>query len=324
MQREDLHGSQKNHLYVIFGIRWLSSNPPVPALIRLPAPHAPVSDHRTHRPSGNVIGEIGATHIRVPKPPCSVRKQYTNFNGFSPRSSSGPWTSAARSSWFESGAPGSLRDESVLKKTSLYRQIQAEQKKNKTKTTSKNTTKNKAKNKVTPSGEKNAAVPAPGACILGDSAFAERPWLRRPIPNPQTREESYFNHRHGGSRREAGVGDEVPGRARAFGRLKRLFGCLDDLLFSADRGPVVVDACVVLYNFFLAHVGDEERDEEGTYRFADQVPMRKGGNGGRAQWARDCESDPPSARKVEMDYLADEGFLERDSGEEGSRDARMF
>lgn len=205
----------------------------------------------------------------------------------------------------------------------------------KAKSENENGTRENRNNKSPPVTGGNALLAA-GACVLGDSAFVERPWLRTPIPGPRTRGECYFNHRHGSRRRDAGAGagadaDDFPEfpigarTPRASGRLKWLFGCLDHLLFSVDRSPPIVDACVVLYNFFLEHDGDTlERDGRGTYRFTDEIPTKKTGHGGRAQWERDCESDPPSARKAEMDYLANEGFLERDWGKEGARGARMF
>ena len=343
--------------------RWLShpsihpSIHPCLRLIRCPH-HTPLLFRSP--PSRNVIGEIGATHVRVPKPPCNVRKQYTNFNGFFTRVLIGIVDVRGSFLWFACGFPGSLRDDSVLKKTDLYRRIQAEQKKkgaststamatngkgkgkgkskgkgkgnaknkkeeNESKCTGTGTGKGKGKGKGEGEGEGESAVLAlPGACVLGDSAFVERPWLRTPIPWPRTREECYFNHRHG-SLRSANARHRFPGGTRTFGRLKWLFGCLNELLFSAERGTLVVEACVILYNFFLAHDGgDCEKGDDDTYGFADRVPTRKHGFGGRAQWERDREADPPSLRKVEVDYLADEGFLERDWGKEGSKRARMF
>lgn len=309
-----------------------------------------------HRPARNVIGEIGATHVRVPKPPCDVQKQHTNFNDFFTTILIGIVDARGSFLWFESGAPGSLRDDSVLKKTSFYRRIQAEQqqkKKKKSAAVDTNTPKGKGKGKgkkesrdagkgkdngkgkgkgkkksapPPPTGEEPALLALPGACVLGDSAFVERPWLRTPIPDPRTRAEYYFNCRHASLRegaRDAAL-EEFPGGARSFGRLKWLFRSVDDLKFSLERGPIIVDACVVLYNYFLAHEGDCERDGQGSYRFADEVPTKKSGYGGRAQWERERESDPPSARKAEMDYLVDAGFLRRDWGKEGSKRARMF
>lgn len=89
---------------------------------------------------------------------------------------------------------------------------------------------------------------ADGGCILGDSAFAESPWLRTPIPAPSTRSERFFNWKHSSIRFRV---------EHAFGRLKWKFPALKrGLLFKLDHAPVIMDTCVVLYNFFLAHEGD--------------------------------------------------------------------
>lgn len=224
----------------------------------------------------NVIGEIGVTHIRGPKLPLNIRNQHTNFNGFFTTVLIGIVDVHDSFLWFESGAPGSLRDDAVLKKTSLYRQIQAEQQqKNEeisiTSTTKAKTSNNKGKGKGNDKdkrkrkdrpppqppqpGENGLQALAGGACFLGNSAFVERTLAAHADPRP-VRSPTLISHRHV-SLRDADADadaarDKFPGGAPAFDRLEWLFECLECLMFGVERGPVVVNARVVLHNFFLA------------------------------------------------------------------------
>ncbi|CAN0355200.1 unnamed protein product, partial [Ectocarpus sp. 6 AP-2014] len=87
-----------------------------------------------------------------------------------------------------------------------------------------------------------------GACILGDSAFAESPWMRTPIGIPGNRAERFFNYKHSSMRFRV---------EHAFGRLKKKFrALLNGLDCHLDHCPTIVNACVILHNFIFMREGE--------------------------------------------------------------------
>lgn len=147
---------------------------------------------------------------------------------------------------------------------------------------------------------------ANNAVILGDSAFAEAPWLRTPIGIPADRDERLFNRAHSNMHFRV---------EHAFGRLKWKFqGLKFGLYFKLDNCAVVVDACVALYNFILVHEGERQevvhRDPTPTRNSTGRRP--RGEAGGRGSAA-------PTRRSEEVRYLADSGFVQQDWGAPGSR-----
>ncbi|CAH2243292.1 putative nuclease HARBI1 [Pararge aegeria] len=81
-------------------------------------------------------------------------------------------------------------------------------------------------------------------CLLGDSAYAQRPWLMTPVPraNPGSAEE-YYNRLHAHARSAAD---------RCIGVLKGRWRCMlahKVLRYSPIKAGKMVNACVVLHNF---------------------------------------------------------------------------
>lgn len=98
------------------------------------------------------------------------------------------------------------------------------------------------------------------------------------------------------------------------GRVKWKFPCLrTGLLFKLEHAPVIIDACVTLYNYFIVHEGVSEE-----FIFVDPDQTRTG-TGRRAQGGAGGSTEHPSERRVEMEYLEDNGFILAAWGEPGSR-----
>lgn len=143
---------------------------------------------------------------------------------------------------------------------------------------------------------------ANGACILGDSAFAEGPWMRTPIPMPSTRAERFFNYKHSSMRFRV---------EHAFGRLKMRFQSLrKGLDCNLQNCPLLVDACVVLHNFVFKQEGDPPWENR-----IDNAPTRNGTGRSSTEGAGSVDS----ARAVEVAHLARAGFLRQEWGAPGSR-----
>lgn len=108
-------------------------------------------------------------------------------------------------------------------------------------------------------------LPFPGAILLGDSAYALRPWLLTPFPgNPEGLKQSY-NYSHIQTRNVI---------ERAFGVLKARFSVLKSgIRLKGKDGPArsakLILACTILHNLCISHgdtgeeLTDEEEDEEG-------------------------------------------------------------
>ena len=139
---------------------------------------------------------------------------------------------------------------------------------------------------------------ADGSCILGDSAFSEGEWMRTPITLPQERAERFFNCKHSSMRMRV---------EHAFGRLKWKFLALRrGLLFKLEDAPIVIDACVILYNFILDH--------EGTWSSHEHIDDAQTKDGtGRAP------GENSAGREAEVAYLRDAGFLQEEWGDPGPR-----
>lgn len=143
---------------------------------------------------------------------------------------------------------------------------------------------------------------AGGTCVLGDSAFAEGPWMRTPISLPSTRAEHFFKYKH--STMRSGV-------KGAFGRLKTRFASLrNGLDCELDHCALLVDACVVLHNF----ISKQESEPSGEVP-VDDAPTRNGP--GRSHAAG--SGSEHSARAGEVENLARAGFLRLERGAPGSR-----
>ena len=116
--------------------------------------------------------------------------------------------------WFTTGAPGSCGDSGVLKRTDWYTITEQEQSK--------------------PDSE--LQMLSSKECVLGDSAIAERPFMRTPIVAPDTRAKRFYNYKHSGLRFRI---------KHAFGRLKWKFPALrTGLLFALPNSPLVIGTCV--------------------------------------------------------------------------------
>lgn len=148
----------------------------------------------------------------------------------------------------------------------------------------------------------NRRLMADGACILGDSTFAEGPWMRTPIPLPSTRAEHFFNFKH--STMRSGVEDN-------FGRMKTRFVSLRNGLECQLRHcALLVDACVVLHNFISKH----ESASPGEVSVED-APTRNGTGRRHAAGA----GSEHSAMAGEVANLAQAGSLRRDRRAQGLR-----
>ncbi|XP_038047967.1 putative nuclease HARBI1 [Patiria miniata] len=89
--------------------------------------------------------------------------------------------------------------------------------------------------------------------LIGDSAYALRPWLMTPIENPITDAERNYNRCHRRTRVKV---------EQTFGQLKRKFPCLAlGLRVSPSRTCQIIKACCVLHN--LAKImGEPDFEEE--------------------------------------------------------------
>lgn len=126
----------------------------------------------------NVIGGIDGSHIKIPGPDEALLLAYYNYKKFYSIILLAIVDNRGLFRWFTSGAAGSCGDSGVLQATSFYRRAQAELKK--------------------PASERR--IFADGTCILGDSAFAEGPWMRTPFTLPSSRVERYFKYKHSSMR----------------------------------------------------------------------------------------------------------------------------
>ena len=233
---------------------------------------------RTQPERRKVIGGIDGSHIRLLSSddediPCA----YQIFKKYKSIVLLGVVDNSRSFRWFCTGTPGSCTDSGVLRATKFYRSAQEDLAK--------------------PVGERTFF--AEGSCILGDKAFAEMPWMRTPITLPKNRSERYFNHKHSDMR--VLIED-------AFGRLKWQFQALKHGLdFKLEDAPIIIDACVVLYNFVLKHEG-----LQSSLIFVDDAQTRNGT--GRARGA-----ETSSEREAEVAYLRDGGFLQKEWGKEKPR-----
>ena len=90
----------------------------------------------------------------------------------------------------------------------------------------------------------------PGAVILGDSAYATRPWLMTPLhSNPGAEDERRYNNAHKLTRKL--VED-------SYGILKEKFPCLNDLRANPEKAARIVLACATLHN--VAKIIGREED----------------------------------------------------------------
>ena len=104
---------------------------------------------------------------------------------------------------------------------------------------------------------------ADGACILGDFALAEGPWMRTPIVLPSTRAERFFNYKHPSMRFRV---------EHAFGRLKMRFASLrKGLDCNLQNCTLLVNAGMVLHNFIFKQEGESSWEDR-----TDNAPTRNG------------------------------------------------
>ena len=102
-------------------------------------------------------------------------------------------------------------------------------------------------------------LPFPGAVLLGDSAYALRPWLLTPFPGQPEGAKLRYNIAHLRTRNVI---------ERAFGVLKARFSCLKTgirLRDPAESSKLIV-ACTIIHNLCLKY-GDDELsggEEDGT------------------------------------------------------------
>ncbi|CAM9948593.1 unnamed protein product, partial [Pylaiella littoralis] len=162
-----------------------------------------------------VVGAIDGSHIEILAPPELKQLAYYNYKNFYSISLVAIVDNEGMFRWFCSGAPGSCGDNGVFKDTSIYERAEAEQDE--------------------PANQRTVLLE--GACILGDSAFAEGAWMRTPIARAQR----FFNYKHSSMRFRV---------EHAFGRLKRKFRSLGKGLdCRLKHCSVMVDACVILCDF---------------------------------------------------------------------------
>jgi hypothetical protein len=103
-------------------------------------------------------------------------------------------------------------------------------------------------------------LPFPGAVLLGDSAYALRPWLLTPFPGQPEGAKLRYNIAHLRTRNVI---------ERAFGVLKARFSCLKTgirLRDPAESSKLIV-ACTIVHNLCLKYGDDDELsggEEDGT------------------------------------------------------------
>lgn len=119
----------------------------------------------------NIIGAIDGSHIRIRSPGPLKDVPYYNYKHIYSIVLLAIVDNVGMFRWFAFGAPGSCGDSGVFQRCHFYRDIVEEM--------------------SGPAGERELV--ANGACLLGDSAFAEMPWMWTPVSDPKTREERYFN-----------------------------------------------------------------------------------------------------------------------------------
>lgn len=81
--------------------------------------------------------------------------------------------------------------------------------------------------------------------LLGDSGYAQQPWLYRPLETPITAQEKRYNIAHRRIRNAV---------ERCIGVLKSRFRCLCRqrlLMYSPPRAGNIITACAVLHNIML-------------------------------------------------------------------------
>ncbi|CAB1103748.1 unnamed protein product [Ectocarpus sp. CCAP 1310/34] len=226
-----------------------------------------------------VIGAIDGSHIKILAPPDSLQTSYYNYKHFYSISLLAIVDNEGMFRWFCSGAPGACADSGVLTDTAFYEMVQEDQ--------------------AQPVSSRQLF--ANGACILGDSAFAESPWMRTPIGKPDNRAERFFNYKHSSMRFRV---------EHAFGRLKKKFrALLNGLDCHLDHCPTIVNACVILHNFIFMCEGESPADHG-----VDNAPTRNGTGRALSQGAGPFDSE----RAREVDYLR-RNFLQREWGAAGSR-----
>ncbi|CAM9777447.1 unnamed protein product, partial [Ectocarpus sp. 8 AP-2014] len=114
-----------------------------------------------------VIGGIDGSHMKIPAPPEHQQLAYYNYKKFYSIILLAIVDNRGLFRWICSGCAGSCGDSGVLQNTKFYKAAQREQSK--------------------PVDERR--IFANGACVLGDSAFAEGPWMRTPFTLPSSREQ---------------------------------------------------------------------------------------------------------------------------------------
>lgn len=137
-----------------------------------------------------------------------------------------------------------------------------------------------------------------------------------PITVPDTRAKRFYNNKQSSMRFRI---------EHAYGRLKWKFPALSrGLLFSLDRCPLIINACVVLYNFILEHEGDKGQvvftDSGRTKRTIAQRRGSSQASGGSASGGGGAAANiVATPRDREVEYLEAGGFLQAEWGEPGSR-----
>lgn len=226
-----------------------------------------------------VVGAIDGSHFRIQAPPESLQMSYYNYKHFYSISLVAIVDNQGMFRWFCSGAPGACGDSGVFKDTAFFDMVEKDQSK--------------------PVAERGLLVH--GACILGDSAFAESEWLRTPIGKPRTRAERFFNLKHSSCRFRV---------EHAFGRVKKKFrGVRKGLECRLENCKLMVNACVVLHNFIFVREGISPADEG-----VDESQTRNGTGAPASAGAGPAES----ARGREVAYLA-QNFMVGEWGAPGSR-----
>lgn len=238
-----------------------------------------------------MIGAIGGSHIKIPPPAKSKEVAHTSYMNFYSVVLLGVVDKRGMFRWCCSGTSGSCGDGGIFRGTTLYGLLEKEEQGSKP---------------VAEEGRQRLLA-ADGACILGDSAFAEGPWMRTPIPRPSTRAEEFFNFKHSAMRSSS--------VEHAFGRLKTRFASLrKGLDCELQDCGLLVNACVVLHNFVSKEEEEEEVEPPGEVP-VDDTPTRNGA--GRRLGARVGSEHP--ARAGEVANLARAGLLRREWGAPGSR-----
>lgn len=124
------------------------------------------------------MGATDGSHIKIPGPDEDKLLAYYNYKKFYSIILLAIVDNKGFFRWTCSGCPGSCGDSGVLQATDFWQRAQEE---------------------LTKPVEKRTLL-VDDFCILGDSAFAEGPWLRTPYTMPSTRAERYFNYRHSSMR----------------------------------------------------------------------------------------------------------------------------